>query len=408
MSPQLLTPADAASSIARHLNKTWATRVCAELRAEPQPTYTCALRGSISGSAAVERIGIGRWHDWRMAWRKQDLTSLDGVLVQDTIISVAGQRYPAPLRIVVSHLDAALLFLERLEGGALNFDVERARALGRRLRDAEAIFSPESLKATYFLADPDIDVLVDAIVWLRENHDLSGWTTRQLPVPGMHTKWLSAHRGILRSMTGRDLSNETLPRLSVVNFTYVDPLYLATEARRHDAWTTGDNHALAYEPQTILVVENRDCRLWFPAVPGTIVVEGSGKAAASTLSRIDWIVNADRIVYWGDMDADGYSILNNLRVELSFKGIKVDSILMDAPARARYSHLGVNRDKRGDELKPSTVRQGALTPDESAGYAGVATAGETFIRRIEQERIPLEDAAAALQLIVARSVRPPT
>lgn len=404
MSPRLLAPADAAASIARHLNKTWAARVCAELRDESQPIYKCALRTSISGSAAVERIGIGSWHDWRMAWRKQDLSCLDGVLVQDALINVAGQRYPAPMRIIVSHLDAALRFLERVDVGTLNFDAERARTIARRLRAAAAVLSPETLKAAYSLADPDIDVLVDAIEWLRENPDLSRWTTRQLPVPGMHTKWLSAHRGLLQLTAGRDLSEETRPRLSVVNFTYVDPAYLATAARRHDAWTTGDNHSLAYEPRNVLIVENRDCRLWFPPMPDTVVIEGSGKAAASSLSRVDWIFNAERVLYWGDIDADGYSILNNLRAELSLKGKTVDSILMDEAARARYAHLGVNRDKRGDTLKPSTLRLSALTPDEAAGYAGVATAGATLIRRIEQERVPLEDAAAALEQIVAQAV----
>jgi hypothetical protein len=343
-----------------------------------------------------------------MAWRKLDLTGLDGILVEDDLINVAGQRYPAPLRIRVAHLDAGLLFLDRIGGGALDLNVERARAIGRRLRNVEAVLSPETIKAACSLADPDVDVLIDAIEWLRENRDLSSWTIRQLPVPGMHTKWLSAHRGLLRSLIGRDLFEETRPRLSVVNFTYADPAYLATGARRHDAWTTGDSHALAFEPRNVLVVENRDSRLWFPAMSDTIVVEGSGKAAAASLSRVDWIVNAERIVYWGDIDADGYSILDNLRAELSLRGANVDSILMDEAARARYAHLGVNRDKRGDLLKPSTLLLRTLTPDEAAGYAGIATAGDTSIRRIEQERIPLEDAAAALDRIVARAVRSST
>ena len=404
MTARLLAPSDAAASIARHLNKTWAERICAELREELQSTFTFALRTGIPGTAAVERIGFDTWHEWRMAWKKLDLTGLDGASVEDSIISVAGGRYPAPLRIQVSHLDAGLHLLELLDGGSLNSNVQRARAIGRRLRDAEAVLSPETLKGAYSLADPDVDVLVDAIQWLRENHDLSGWTTRQLPIPGMHTKWLSAHRGLLRTLIGRDLFEETRPRLTVVNFTYSDPAYLATGARRHDSWTTGDSHALAFEPLNVIVVENRDCRLWFPAMPDTIVVEGSGKAAAASLSQVDWIVNAERIVYWGDIDADGYSILDNLRAELTIRGVHVDSILMDEAARARYAHLGVNRDKRGDLLKPSSIRLGTLTPDEAAGYAGIATAGETSIRRIEQERIPLEDAAAALARIVAQAV----
>ncbi len=56
---------------------------------------------------------------------------------------------------------------------------------------------------------------------------------------------------------------------------------------------------------------------------------------------------------------------------------------MDAPTCARYAHLGVSRDKRGDLLTPSTARLGGLTADESEAYASVATAGPVPLRRIE-------------------------
>jgi len=401
MTPRLLSPTDAAASLTRHLNKTWAERVCAEILGDPQSTFTCAVRPSISGSAAVERIGFDNWHDWRMAWKKSGTIKIDGAVVGYSDVIVAGQRYPAPQRISVSHLEAGLQLLEHLEGGALSLNVDRARTIGGRLHKIQAALSPQNLKASYSLADPDVDILVDAIVWLRENSDLSGWTARQLPVPGMHTKWLSSHRGLLRSLSGRDLFEEARPRLSVVNFSYVDPGYLATGGRRHDVWTTGDSHALAYEPRTVLIVENRDSRLWFPPTSGTIVVEGSGKAAASSLSGVDWLVNAERIVYWGDIDADGYAILDNFRTELSLARASIDSILMDEAARARYAHLGVNRDKRGDLLSPSTLRLKALTPEEASGYASVATAGKTQVRRIEQERIPMAHAVAALQELLS-------
>ena len=402
MTPRLLSPTDAAASIARHLNKTWAERVCAELLGEPQSTFTCAVRPSISGSSAVERIGFDTWHDWRVTWKKVGATGLDGVQIELSVVNVAGQRYPAPLRISVSNLEAGLQLLERLDGGALIWNVNRARAIGGRLLAIEAALSPQNLKATYSLTDPDIDVLVDAIRWLRGNTDLSGWTTRQLPVPGMHTKWFSSHRGLLRSLTGRDLAEETRPRLSIVNFSYADPAYLATGGRRHDAWTTGDSHSIAYKPVNVLIVENRDTRLWFPSMAATVVVEGSGKAAASSLRGVDWVMNAERIIYWGDIDADGYAILDNLRAELSPAGVTVDSILMDDAAHARYAHLGVNRDKKGDLLKPSTMRLESLTPEEAAGYAIIATSGRTQVRRIEQERMPMEHAVDAMSEILAQ------
>ncbi len=103
----------------------------------------------------------------------------------------------------------------------------------------------------------------------------------------------------------------------MLHLTYVDPGHIASGRRRHDAWTTGDKHDIAYQPRTVLVVENRDSRLWFPPAQDTIVVEGGGKAAAALLANVPWIRAADHIVYWGDIDADGYAILNRFRAALA-------------------------------------------------------------------------------------------
>jgi len=40
-------------------------------------------------------------------------------------------------------------------------------------------------------------------------------------------------------------------------------------------------------------------------MPDTIVVEGGGKAAASSLCGIDWITAAEHLVYWGESTPTG-------------------------------------------------------------------------------------------------------
>jgi hypothetical protein len=80
----------------------------------------------------------------------------------------------------------------------------------------------------------------------------------------MHTKWLDTHGALLRDVAGRDVRNEVRSPSAVLHLTYVDPEHAATSRRRHDAWTTGDTHDIAYRPRIVLVVENRDSRLWFP------------------------------------------------------------------------------------------------------------------------------------------------
>ncbi|GAA2184137.1 hypothetical protein GCM10009785_30830 [Brooklawnia cerclae] len=396
MSPRLLDPVDAAAVIAKRLTDSWAERVCAELLGEAQPPVECHIRPGVDRSAAVGRIGFAAWGAWRVAWRKVDLTGLPGVQYESRDIGVEGRTTQEPLTLCVHDLEAGLRLLGHLGGPGLDVDIDRARRIGARLRDAGAVLTPGALRALCRLSDADVAVAAEAVAWLCGHPDLSGWTTRQLPVPGAHTKWLIAHGGLVRSLLGRDVAAETRARPSVVHLTYTDPRYLATGRRRHDAWTTGDSHELAYRPRIVLVVENRDCRLGFPVTVDTVVVEGSGKAAAASLSRIEWLVGAEHLIYWGDIDADGFAILDGFRAALMSRGVGVNSILMDVATLVRYAHLGVDRDKHGDLLRPSTLRLPHLTDEEAACYARVATAGKTPFRRIEQERIPTDDAARAL------------
>jgi hypothetical protein len=43
------------------------------------------------------------------------------------------------------------------------------------------------------LAEVDFQMLCTTAIWLREN-DPTGMTARQVPVEGVHGKWLNAHR----------------------------------------------------------------------------------------------------------------------------------------------------------------------------------------------------------------------
>jgi len=399
---RLLSPTEIAVAVARIVNASWAERVCAEVTGGDQQPFTISVRTGITGSTSVERVGFSAWHDWKITWGRVNLSGIAGARMESSQVAVAGNPSAAPHRVHVETLEGAIGIVDLLGASGVSVDVERARVIAVRLRDASAALTPATLKNTVRLSDSDIDVVIDAVRWLDENPDLSGWTTRQLPVRGMHTKWLSGNGSLLRSLVERDISLETRPRLSVAHFTHTDPDYLATGGRRHDAWTTGDHHTVAYQPRNVLIVENRDCRLWFPDLPGTIVVEGGGKAAASSLSGIDWITGAEHLVYWGDIDADGYAILDNLRAELTPRGIRVDSILMDAAACARYADYGVNRDRRGVLLSPATGRLPNLTAEEAEAYASVATAGPVSFRRIEQEKVDLADAKAALIEVLNR------
>ncbi|RFU41216.1 hypothetical protein DZF91_13120 [Actinomadura logoneensis] len=404
MTPRLVSPAEAVESLRGKVHQKWADAVCAALGVGGPVTFSVPLRPGVSTGSAVARIGYRAWHEWHMRWREFAARHPVDALVVRKPLSVQGltDDYPATL---VADLDEAVALLSA--AGSSPPDIARARTLASSLQAAGGVLTPANVRAVHQLGADDAEVLLNAVAWLRQHPDASAWTARQLPVPGMHTKWLDTHGTLLRDVADRDVRQEVRQRPAVLHLTYVDPGHIASGRRRHDAWTTGDTHDIAYRPRIVLVVENRDSRLWFPPVRDTIVVEGGGHAAAALLANVPWIRAADHIVYWGDIDADGYAILDRFRAALAEPAPDgappkpVTSILMDATDLHRYGHHGVNHDKAGRLIKPSSARLTQLTEAEATAYDTIATEGPTRFRRIEQEAIPLADAATRLRAFIS-------
>ena len=411
MSSRLVAPQAAAEKVARKVARQWADAVCAEHGLDEPFHVSVPLSPGAANGAQVAAWGFDLRYDWTGSWREVRSFAIPGVEVRDRTVSVGHVREQLPATLLVTGLDAAVALIRRVGVEVPTPDAGRARRIAAAILACGAVLTPATLRAMYGLADPDVEVATNAVRWHQDHPDVGEWTARQLPVPGMHSKWFEKHGTLLRDLIGHDLRDEVRPRLAVAHLTYVDPTYLAAGGRRHDAWTTGDAHDLAYNPRTVLVVENRDCRLWFPPVEGTVVIEGGGKAAASLLASVPWIRAATHVVYWGDIDADGYAILARFREAMSVPGDDgaparpVTSILMDATALDRYSHLGVVRDADGKAIPPSAAHLPQLTADETAAYYAIATAGSASVRRIEQERIPIDAAAAALDELLDRVVR---
>lgn len=404
---RLLSPQEAGARVASAITQRWAAAVCAEVAGAEPFRVAVRLRPGVRAGSDIANLGFGRWHEWAQSWRDLMAEQLPGVEI--AVARIVVERVPdhVAAELVVTGLDAALALVRRVGEAEPAVELDRARMIARELNEAGAVLTPATLRSVVGLFDVDVRVLIKAVTWLAEQPDLSGSTARQVGAPEMHSKWLERHGRVLREVTGRDLRAELRPRLAVVHLTYADPGYLATGARRHDAWTTGDVHDLAYIPRTVLVVENRDSRLWFPPVEGALVVEGGGKAAAALLAGVPWVRSAQNVVYWGDIDADGFAILDHFRRALAAPGDDgapgrdVASILMDAMAAQRYAHLGVRTDKDGRPIPPSSTHLPHLTVDETAAYHLVATAGQAKFRRIEQERLPESDAQAALHTLLA-------
>jgi hypothetical protein len=159
----------------------------------------------------------------------------------------------------------------------------------------------------------------------------------------------------------------------------------------------GDQVTLPYTPRVVIISENKDTAIHFPSLPAGIAVEGSGRGG-TTAAAFEWITQAPAVFYWGDMDPDGFEILDEFRAA----GVPARSLLMDAAAYHQWERFGTQVDKRGAPLQPRAPRPTPrLTADEEALYHNLCSHSWTRHRRIEQERIPLHHAHAAVTAMLA-------
>ena len=278
--PRLVGVAEAAAAIGRLTAARWADALCAELGVGEPVRFEVALRPGVRSGAAVERVGLGAWQGWREEWE-----AAPGVV--RATVRIRGVDDVVPDRLAFADVVEASEFAAAhgITSAPSPVDLLRARALAAELHARSSLPGPAALRRVVGLDDADQRVLLDLVDWLATQPDLSRFSLRQLPVPGMHTKWLERHSGLVTKVTGRDVLAEVRPRPAVVHLTYLDP-DANRSGRRHDSWTAGDTHDLAYRPSVVVIVENRDCRLWFPAtVPHGVVVEGGGAAAVATLAQ---------------------------------------------------------------------------------------------------------------------------
>jgi hypothetical protein len=385
------TPDQALADVARRLARTWASTLTgtsgdsADDGGQPAWPHMFALgqptAAELEAGFAAVVAQVATWRAW---------AARHGAQLRIQHRRVHGTRQELPTHLVVTSVDQA---------AALCGDPWPARLARGRVRagvlDARFPYLPQPagvLAAVDGFTDVDFDLLCRAADWFATN-DATGLTPRQVPIEGLHAKWLNSRQGLVRELAGiQDLRLRSAhpPR---VHFTYLDPDHRASGGRIHDSATVGDPVVLPYRPRVVIISENKDTAIGFPEFPGGVSVEGVGRGGG-TAAAFDWIVNAQAVFYWGDMDADGLEILDGFRAA----GVDAVSILMEGTAYERWRRFGTNVDPRGRPLEPRQPRPVPhLIGDESRLYHQLISPGWSGPRRIEQERIPLTEAVRALQ-----------
>lgn len=213
---------------------------------------------------------------------------------------------------------------------------------------------------------------------------------REIPVP-VSTKLIEKHRRQLSVWLDRVLPDDTID----VRYGYdaFEPRYGLRYARPHYLLRVLDRklqvelglpfdelslpaESLAKLPVRrahVLLVENKTTLLSLPGRHRGIALGGVGNAVTQ-LADIPWLKSED-VTYWGDLDAEGFEILNRLREYLP--GVR--SLRMDEAAVMEFQHIAT----AGNPVVEKPLSY--LTETERRAYARLC---DQRIR-IEQEHLPM-------------------
>ncbi len=233
------------------------------------------------------------------------------------------------------------------------------------------------------LAD-DWGRLLATVRWIAQRQ-APGMYLRQVDAPGVDTKFIERHKGVLTELLDAQLDPGRVDRSApdfagrygflrrpgYVRFRVAGGYrgFSELSVRAAEFRTVPEGVSRAY------VVENEITYLAFPVPDGAMVIFGGGYAVP-VLEPLGWLAGLD-VGYWGDIDTHGFAILNRLRQHLPH----ARSLLMDRAT------LLAHRDHWTTEPSPTAGLLDRLDEAESALYANLVSAAYGSCVRLEQERI---------------------
>jgi len=378
---------------------------------------------------------------WKESWERLDRLAIPGVHIEWMPKQFFGAHYELPRKLLVDGFSAFLALCDELEGQSrqslesevpgeasvddrgqsvraalislpsVRFDelTEAARMVWHtlsRVDDAVDQSDPQDRaarclkvlrkqvrtresRATEDVRDlcRALDFLADSLVNSPRDVHLQGRTLREVQIPGLGTKWLENNLKLVELALGFDPTAGRDERPRRVQLRYLDPQHLARpNARAIDVYLRGQDHPLEYEPSVVVVCENLESMERFPALPGGIALFGNGKEALALMGAADFIGSAAQLLYWGDIDEDGLSILSSVRASYPH----VRSLAMDLDTLIEFQRFGTSIDVDGKLIEVHNLRPSHLTESEQRAFDAVTAQPAQGHRRLEQERIPAD------------------
>ncbi len=226
--------------------------------------------------------------------------------------------------------------------------------------------------------------LLATVRWIEERQK-PGMYLRQVDVPGVDTKFIERHKGVLTELLDAQLGSWRadahapdfaarygfLRKPGYVRFRVSGGFrgFSEVSVRTSEFTAAPDGITRAY------VIENEISYLAFPLPAAAMAILGGGYAVP-VLEPLGWLAGLS-VLYWGDIDTHGFAILNRLRCHLP----RTRSMLMNR------STLLNHRQHWGTEPAQAPGPLDLLDPAESVLYADLISGTYGSSVRLEQERI---------------------
>ncbi|GCD99641.1 Wadjet anti-phage system protein JetD domain-containing protein [Embleya hyalina] len=379
---------------------------------QPRPWTTprdlaAKLRARFDRGEFLTMLATGQpWHPLELPIRGPGPRELvDNFAAAQTWVRLWEDTAPPAMRVEYRNVGGRLLGTNRLPASVVIddyshlWDLLGVRGTVRRYTDLLSHteeFAPRVAawmieNPRHVLAHHDIwPTLITAVIWI-ERHARPGTHLRHLDIPGVDTKFVETHRGVLTDILDRHLPDERIdpgaPRSDFIGrYRFArKPEYVrirrlggpenlfgpfSEAAVRVDELAT-----TALRVDTVYVVENEITYLAFPPVRDAIVVFGAGYAV-TRLAPLGWLHDRS-LLYWGDIDTHGFAILDRLR--RTFPHTR--SMLMD------HATLLAHRTQWVVETRPIKEELPHLTKSETDVYRALTDDGLGTGVRLEQERI---------------------
>ena len=244
--------------------------------------------------------------------------------------------------------------------------------------------------------------LLQIVSWLHA-HPRPGVYLRQVDIPGVHSKFIEAYRGVLTELLDLVLPPEAVDAMASgasqfalrygfrdkplrIRFRMLDPEHarLATGPEQDITLDAASFARLDPGITRVFVTENEINFLAFPKIKDSLVIFGAGYGFAM-LAQASWLARC-QLHYWGDIDTHGFAILDQLRAQFDH----VESFLMDRATLLAFEP------QWGEEAMQSLRELPRLKPEERALYDDLRDNRLRKRLRLEQEKIGFHWVESAL------------